>query len=413
MGIYRGLGVVNDGLVFGYDTGYPISDNTVTNRFNQGKPSTNLVSAYNDNHVRHVTWTNSGTWEYDHNATNNTKPIIPGVDMSKCNLMHGKTVTTGSQHFGCGSVSVSGSTTYSMSVYYFQNKAGISQPYFRTNVNNNNLGNLAYNGSTDTNNWPVNEWIRISVTVTVQSNETGCYLSNYIGSAVGDQVWYCAPMVEQDDQTTPFVDGTRSVTASLIDLKRTRSIDVSNASFDSTGQIELDGTDDNIDLGSDITFKANGGDWTVESVVKYDSVPASYNNSTAPGNFIGSETISFNSWYWSVLSSKLAIWNLSPGVWKYGSTTLVANKFYHVVLTCSPGGTQYKMYLNGVQEGGTHADYAFNASYSGLKVRYIGIGKSNIRRVNGKISVTRIYDTALTSAQIAQNYQAYKNRFNI
>ena len=101
-------------------------------------------------------------------------------------------------------------------------------------------------------------------------------------------------------------------------------------------------------------------------------------------------------------------------MWKYGSTTLTANKFYHVVLTCSPGGTQYKMYLNGVQEGGTHADYAFNASYSGLKVRYFGRGNvGNPRLVNGKISVTKIYDTALTSAQIADNFSAYKNRFNI
>ena len=72
------------------------------------------------------------------------------------------------------------------------------------------------------------------------------------------------------------------------------------------------------------------------------------------------------------------------------------------------------MYLNGVQEGGTHADYAFNASYSGLNVRYIGRGKSDIPRlVNGKIPVTKIYDRGLTSDEVSQNYNAYKSRFGL
>ena len=44
----------------------------------------------------------------------------------------------------------------------------------------------------------------------------------------------------------PFVNGTRSSTASLIDLKETTDIDVSNVSFDSTGQPTFDGTSDYI-----------------------------------------------------------------------------------------------------------------------------------------------------------------------
>ena len=413
MGIYRGPGVVNEGLVFGYDTGYPISDNTVTNRFNQGKPSTNLVSAYNDNHVRHVTWTNSGTWEYNHNATNNTKPIIPGVDMSKCNLMHGKTVTTGSQHFGCGSVSVSGSTTYSMSVYYFQNKAGISQPYFRTSVNNNNLGNLAYNGSTDTNSWPVNEWIRISVTVTVQSNETGCYLSNYIGSAVGDQVWYCAPMVEQADQTTPFVDGTRSVTASLIDLKRTRDIDLSYMSFDSTGQPDMDGSSDYVDFGSDVEISsvanAASNGWTAEYVFNTDSA-------STLQHFNGCEESVHNAGWLALLSSKLAVWNRDPGVWKYGSTQFASNTWYHIAFV-QVDGTTMQFYVNGVAEGGDHASYSWNSAKSAFFARYVGKyahpANNYSRYFNGHIPVARLYSKALTASEIVQNYKALKNRFNI
>ena len=60
--MYTGPHIIKDGLVFGYDTGYGIADNVTGTRFYPGKPSTNLVSAYNDNHVRSVVWTNSGTW---------------------------------------------------------------------------------------------------------------------------------------------------------------------------------------------------------------------------------------------------------------------------------------------------------------------------------------------------------------
>jgi hypothetical protein len=398
--MYTGPKLNMDNLVFGYDTGYGVADNTVTTRFYQGKPSTNLVSAYNDNHVRHVTWTNSGTWEYDHNATNNTKPIIPGVDMSKCNLMHGKTVTTGSQHFGCGSVSVSGSTTYSMSVYYFQNKAGISQPYFRTSVNNNNLGNLAYNGSTDTNNWPVNEWIRISVTVTVQSNETGCYLSNYIGSAVGDQVWYCAPMVEQADQTTPFVDGTRSVTASLIDLKRTTSIDVSDLSFNSNAQPTFDGTDDVINLPNDLGYSAN-------SV----SVFAWYKINGSPGNsyhIICGDTALEISIHSSATYIRTGVSTTSGRhVQNDGNQTLNDGNYHYYGFTFD--GSTKRAYIDGVQVGTQSVAGTLTTSFSGRKVGAFSGGYW----ANGDLPVYKVYNKVLTAEEIKNNFNAYKNRFDL
>ena len=206
---------------------------------------------------------------------------------------------------------------------------------------------------------------------------------------------------------------TISSTDSLMDLKKTTDIDVSNVSFDSTGQPVFDGTDDDIDLGSDITFKTSGG-WSVESVVKYNSVAGSYNNVTSPANFIGSDSISYNSWYWSVLSGKLALWNISPGVWKYGSTILQQDTWYHVTIVSSNDGTSYQMYLNGVAEGGDHTTYNWNPSYSGLKIRYIGRGNvSNRRLVNGNIPITKVYDRVLTPEEVKQNYNSHKNRFGI
>jgi hypothetical protein len=190
------------------------------------------------------------------------------------------------------------------------------------------------------------------------------------------------------------------------------SLCLSNVSFTS-GQITFDGTDDFITLGSDVNFKTTGG-WTVESVVYYNSVAGNYNNVTSPANFIGSEDINYNSWYWSVLENKLALWNISPGYWRYGSTTLQPNTWYHVALVSFDGGGKYQFYLNGVAEGGDHVSEVWNSSYSGLRIRYIGKGNNaNTRLVNGKIPITKVYDRALTSSEILNNYTEYRKRFDL
>ena len=175
--------------------------------------------------------------------------------------------------------------------------------------------------------------------------------------------------------------------------------------------VDFDGTGDYLDLGSDITFKSTGG-WTVESWVKYDSVAGSYNNTTAPANFIGADSISYNSWYWSVLAGKLALWNMSPGTWRYGSTTLTTGKWYQTVLVCHTGGLKYQMYLNGVAEGGDHTTYtSWSSSHAGLKVRYFGRGNAaNVRYMNGQMSSVKIYNRVLTAEEIKRNYRTMKHK---
>ena len=45
--MYTGPKVTNDNLVFGYDTGYGVADNTTATRFYPGEPTTNVLTAAN------------------------------------------------------------------------------------------------------------------------------------------------------------------------------------------------------------------------------------------------------------------------------------------------------------------------------------------------------------------------------
>jgi len=189
-------------------------------------------------------------------------------------------------------------------------------------------------------------------------------------------------------------------------------------SYESTYKsITFNGSTQCLDAGTDITFKTSGG-WTVSSWVKYDNVPASYNNTTAPGNFIGAESIAYNSWYWSVLSGKLALWDLSPGsVWKYGATTLSADTWYHATLVSNSNNTHYYCYLNGEDDmSSSWSSYngSWQSSKAGLKIRYIGKGSGgNPRMVDGNIAATQAWSRALTAAEIKSNFSAQKSRFGL
>ena len=230
-----------------------------------------------------------------------------------------------------------------------------------------------------------------------------------------------APKVLNDGLVLDFDLGKAStfknINESVTDSKKKYTATVVTPVFHGAGShrnsVVMNGSTGYIDLGSDETFKTTS-DWTVETWFKFDVVPDAYNNNTSPGNFIGDESIEYNSWYWSVLEKKLALWNRSPGYWRYGSTEIQPNTWYQSVLVSYPGGTSYRMFLNGSPENGDHVAQVWNAAYSGLRVRYIGRGSSgNPRTFDGNIAITRIYNQALTNQQIEDNFNATRWRFEI
>ena len=219
--------------------------------------------------------------------------------------------------------------------------------------------------------------------------------------------------VEQKAYASEFTPTSRSANTvagggGLLDISGNNvNADLTNVAFDSTGYI-FNGSSNYIDLGSDVIFKTSGG-WSVSSWFNLTQV-----NSGNLYNFIGASAITYNSWYWTVYQSKLALYNLSPGAWYYGSTTILANTWYNAVLVCSYDGTRYQMYLNGIAEGGTHATYTWNADYSGLKIGYVGRGDaSNGRYFYGKYPNFQVYNKELTAAEVLQNFNATRTTYGI
>ena len=88
------------------------------------------------------------------------------------------------------------------------------------------------------------------------------------------------------------------------------------------------------------------------------------------------------------------------------------NKWAHIACSVSGGGSSIKFYVNGVE-----TSYGFT-SVSGRTISYadneFNIGRrhsSTPERFVGNISQVQIYNTTLTAAEIAQNYNATKYKF--
>jgi len=220
-------------------------------------------------------------------------------------------------------------------------------------------------------------------------------------------IYYKNPIVTLTEHNVPFVSGARSSTSSLIDLKRTTDIDVSNVSFDSTGQLEWDGTDDYVDLGADIAISPINQGWTAEYVFNSDSAEVLQ-------HFNGCEEDVHNAGWLALYESKLQVWDRTVGVWKKGNTVFSSNTWYHIAFV-QVNGTTMKFYVNGVAEGGDHVSFSWTASKSAFFARYVGRYEYGGygRYFNGHIPVTRLYNKPLSAEEIQQNYNSYKNRFNI
>ena len=377
-------------------------DTRYTAGYFQQVPVVNALSSGDPDLNNLITWTNSGAWTFTDNASDIEPPFTNGANGAK--IMRGQSNTTGSQHFGCASFNGPASTTFTISVWYRQNRAGATRPYFRTKVNNNSLIYFNYNGSTNTSSWPVDEWIRISATATLQSNETGAYLSNYLGGQKGDTVWYYAPMVELGSTMSPFVNGTRTQNSTLIDLSGKSNNGTINGEvvFDSTGAISFDGATNHVQVDSHPAF--NVDERTIEITFKMNS---SYGNYT-PLAVYANGSSSTNRLWLGLQSGKFQMhgWGTTdPGA----TTTINVGEWYTCTFSYSNSTKEMKMYTNGKLERTMQNSQDGILAQDGMNwyLAHMPGGESwagGLTHSDVTIQSFRVHDRILSDEEVAQNY---------
>ena len=207
---------------------------------------------------------------------------------------------------------------------------------------------------------------------------------------------------EEKDHATPFVNGTRSVSGSLLDLTGNSTIDLTNTGFDSDAQIVFDGTDNSAAI-TGLTISAQQ-DKSYEAVIR---VPVGHNQT---GTIIGGQQNTSNVFQ---IQSNEIIRAGEDDEFIFASSSISVGEWHHVAYTFEFDGTDayQKLYLDG-EITSERTKITFIDTYI-ESTQYLGYEYRFNEYFNGDISVCKVYNRALTADEVRNNYRHYKNRFNI
>ena len=341
--MHTGPKLTNGNLVFGYDTGYGIADNDTSTRFYPGEPTVNVLA--------------------------NTNPGYGGLTLgsdSGGTYILTSSGTSGYNYIKVPSITVTSNETYTWS-FELKSEETITQSgnkyYFDTNEfsnefsSSNDLSRVTWN-QIRPSSLPAGEWVKFSLSVTMKPNLTGAYSYDFLNfikpqkNFTSKKIYYRNMQFENNkSRHTPFVNGSRSDTASLIDLKKTVDIDMDTVSFDSTGQPEFDGTDDFLTIAHHASQNFTG-DFTIEAVFKPTGNAAACLMSKGSGN-------DYYQNYWllcdtrsNLLQVNFIMANSSNNGAVYTTTdnsVITIGAYHHIVATVL--GTTSSVYVNGVSVG--------------------------------------------------------------
>ena len=386
-----GLNVNEQSLVFAFDISDPASY--------KGEPTENLAyytSTFLDSGSNW--WINGGGAEFNDNDTSIDKPYIPNVNTTNLRVFSAKTTSLPpNQHIGSRIIPVSPNTEYTFSIWFYYTGTSMqAPPYVRGAVGNYNIADFVRASDYNTNylEWPRSKWVLLKAVFRTDASETGVYMSSYIGDSVGEKVAYFGYQLEQKGHMTPLALPLRGNTESLFDTATGKRLTI-NCSFDPEGVPIFDGSNDYIDIDSNNLVEGYD-EFTVEVI---------YNLNGGSGVIIGN----YGPGYYSN-----SVWVYSGGMYlnsSYGYTSNPTGK-HHLVCQRTKQG-YFKTYRNGTLVTNNNGGFpAFIASNIGWRIG-VDVNSTSSEPFNGSIYMIRVYKRILSQAEITDNYNSYKSRFNI
>jgi hypothetical protein len=205
----------------------------------------------------------------------------------------------------------------------------------------------------------------------------------------------------------------RSATQGLLPIVGDSPIDLSNVSFDSNAQMTFDGTDDRIDV-----FYSSPVDNTMSrswEVIVKPTTTLTY--AGIFGNKLGEGCAYYcNGGIYLFDGNWVFNWyDNSSYQFLYSGVSPTANQYFHIVGTYDATDQKPRIYVDGELKA-TYGS-ATNMDYGGATyVTDIGWNSKDggLHYFQGQIPITKYYQNkALSAAEVKQNYNKYKTRFNL
>ena len=384
MSLGHGPKIVTNGLAFAYDMG----PNPGVNKSWKGQPVTNVVTYTNlDNG-----WSKS----YCTDIRYNDYPAPNGINSQVVSFIDADGNGSGYWYSYGNYAPQEPSTTYAISLWARTTGSGSFTVRAYT-ADNSETGRQYTNTLTVPND---GKWHRLEFnTITTPSNTQSDSLSfQFTSITANKRVWICAPQMTATSYHVPFVDGTRSNTQALLDWTGNNTITANSLTYSSDGTFSFNGTSNYMTVGSS-SYWAFGTDGAIEQWVYptnstgNDRLWCVNNNSSSLDAYMNAN--SYNLYYHGGIAN---------------GGTLIQNAWNHVCVTYTNGVIQ--AYINGIAAsmGGTRTGYNITNSAQLVISEYRSMGGY---KLYGKIPVMKIYNKALSSAEVAQNFNALRGRYGV
>jgi len=196
------------------------------------------------------------------------------------------------------------------------------------------------------------------------------------------------------------------------------------------GYFTFDGVDDIMNTALSIDSTPSLQSWAYEVWTQITawptavSPPNQYNNTTRCGVLLGATYYGGAGLYWygNPTGTACTMYAFLRGNDAYRNTSgysMALNTWYQFVMV-NDYPNAIRLYVNGSEYANTGcATQNYNSGLvSGLTIglalpQVDGGGEANYSRYPGRISVAKIYNTALTAAQVSQNFNAMRGRYGI
>ncbi len=254
-----------------------------------------------------------------------------------------------------------------------------------------------------------NGWLRLGVTIPGRVGgwvgALGYAISGaYTGTSGAKPCYITGVQYETTSVPSPYigVGQTRSSTQSILDLAAANTITPTSLTYLTNTTFSFNGSSNSLHFGNiSSNFTA---DLTVETIIRLNAGPGDWVRIVGTGGNSGNRT--FGLWY---STSRTLLWQ------RYGAgdpsiqpaNVLATGTWYHVVATTS--GSNHTIYLNGISIGTGSGAGPWAASGENITVGFAGFHTY----LNGFVPLVRLYNRALSAAEIQQNFNSLRGRYSL
>ena len=381
--------VVHDGLVFAYDMAN-------TKKSWKGAVTTNILT--NPTNFVWNLYNNTGGGS----TSSSFSEILPDGTTAKVVSVITSTLSSSDIQLYSGSYSMTGGLPYTVSCLIYST---VSMNILLGAIKNG----APYTGYIPTISIPiVPGWNYVKSSATYGSTVTDARFELMIGQApAGTILKVMEPQFEQQSFATPFVNGTRSNTQAIVDLTNNNTITANSLTYASDGTFSFNGTTSELISGT--TTLPQTPNVTTEAWVRRTG-------SNSLGFIIGNGNTGSGGYWISLGTSGLTFSTGNGTVTLQNNAGVLSNDTdYHVCGTYD--GTLNNVYVNGTllsTNAGTSGSISYTGIPQNIKIGNInGSGAQAGRWFFGTIYSAKVYNRALTAAEVQQNFNATRSRYGI